>query len=74
MGVGHGDRNIYISYVFRRPPTATFASAMRWREDTVDGSNVSTTAAVRWSGRHEALSSHIGVFAVLVVVSASFSS
>ena len=37
MGVGHGDSQYtYISYVFRRPPTATFASAMRWREDTVD--------------------------------------
>lgn len=27
---------INISYVFRRPSTAMFASAMRWREDTVD--------------------------------------
>jgi len=44
------------------------------RKGPAAGSNVSTTAAVRWSGRHEALSSHIGVFAVLVVVSASFSS
>ena len=44
------------------------------RKGPAAGSNVSTNAAVRWSGRHEALSSHIGVFAVLVVVSASFSS
>jgi len=27
---------INISHVFRRPSTAMFASAMRWREDTVD--------------------------------------
>ena len=31
------------------------------RKGPAAGSNVSTTAAVRWSGRHEALSSHIGV-------------
>jgi len=31
------------------------------RKGPAAGSNVSSTAAVRWSGRHEALSSHIGV-------------
>ena len=31
------------------------------RKGPAAGSIVSTTAAVQWSGRHEALSSHVGV-------------
>jgi len=83
MGVGHGDSQyIYIIRVSKAPHgDVCFRYAMEGghgglmvRKGPAAGSNVSTTAAVRWSGRHEALSSHIGVFAVLVVVSASFSS
>jgi hypothetical protein len=83
MGVGHGDpQYIYIIRVSKAPHgDVCFRYAMEGghgglmvRKGPAAGSNVSTTAAVRWSGRHEALSSHIGVFAVLVVVSASFSS
>ena len=58
-----------IKYVFRRPSTATLASAVRWREDTADSwcvkilhgdVDVSATA-VRWRERHETLSTNTGV-------------